>query len=69
MSLNVVDSSACLEYFGDTVRAKLFAAANEHVGNLIVPAIVLHEVCKKVRRERGCGSRSSRKKVSTPVDS
>lgn len=53
MSLNVVDSSAWLEYFADTARAKLFAAAIEDVGNLIVPAIVLYEICKKVRRERG----------------
>ena len=53
MSQNVVDSSAWLEYFADTPRAKLFAGAIEDTGNLIVPVIVLYEVCKKVRRERG----------------
>ena len=53
MSLNVVDSSAWLEYFADTTRAKLFAVAIEDVENLIVPSVVLYEVCKKVRRERG----------------
>lgn len=53
MSLNVVDSSAWLEYFADTPRAKNFAAAIEDAANLIVPAIVIYEVCKKVRRERG----------------
>ena len=53
MSLNVVDSSAWLEYFADTPRAKHFAAAIEDAANLIVPAIVVYEVCKKVRRERG----------------
>ena len=53
MSKNVVDSSAWLEYFADTPRAKHFAAAIEDAANLIVPAIVVYEVCKKVRRERG----------------
>lgn len=53
MSLNVVDSSAWLEYFADTPRAKLFAAAIEDTVNLVVPVVVLYEVCKKVRREGG----------------
>ena len=53
MSLNVVDSSAWLEYLADTAHAMNFAAAIEDTDNLIVPAIVLYEVCKKVRRERG----------------
>ena len=53
MSLNVVDSSAWLEYLADTAHARNFAAAIEDTDNLIVPAIVLYEVCKKVRRERG----------------
>jgi len=53
VSQNVVDSSAWLEYFADTPRAKLFAGAIEDTGNLIVPVIVLYEVCKKVRRDRG----------------
>lgn len=53
MSLNIVDSSAWLEYLADTPRAKLFAAPIEDTDNLVVPAVVLYEVCKKVRRERG----------------
>ena len=53
MSLNVVDSSAWLEYLADTPHAKLFAVAIEDADNLVVPVIVLYEVCKKVRRERG----------------
>lgn len=53
MSANVVDSSAWLEYFADTPRAKQFAPAIEDMANLIVPVIVIYEVCKKVRRERG----------------
>lgn len=50
---NVVDSSAWLEYFADTPRARLFAAAVEDVRHLVVPVITLYEVFKKVRRERG----------------
>ena len=53
MSLNVVDSSAWLEFLADTPRAKLFSSAIEDAENLVVPAVVLYEVCKKVRRERG----------------
>jgi predicted nucleic acid-binding protein len=48
-----VDSSAWLEYFADTPRARLFAAAVEDVRHLVVPVITLYEVFKKVRRERG----------------
>ncbi len=50
---NVVDSSAWLEYLGDTARAKTFAAAIEDTENLVVPAICVFEVFRKVRRERG----------------
>jgi predicted nucleic acid-binding protein len=51
--VNVVDSSAWLEYLADTPRAKHFAAAIEDTERLLAPALVLHEVCKKIRRERG----------------
>lgn len=50
---NVVDSSAWLEYFADTPRARQFAAAIEDTDNLVVPVLCLHEVFKKVLRERG----------------
>ena len=52
-SLNVVDSSAWLEYLTGGNDASRFVAANEDSKNLIVPAIVLYEVFKKVLRERG----------------
>jgi predicted nucleic acid-binding protein len=52
-TLNVVDSSAWLEYLADTERAVLFAGAIEDVENLLVPVIALYEVFKKVLRERG----------------
>ena len=51
--MNVVDSSAWLEYLAGTDRAELFAMAIEDTGNLIVPAISIYEVYKKVLRERG----------------
>lgn len=50
---NVVDSSGWLEYFTDSARAPLFAAAIEDAGNLFVPVISIYEVFKKVLRERG----------------
>lgn len=51
--MNVVDSSAWLEYLADTERANLFAAAIEDTENLVVPTVSLYEVYKKVLRERG----------------
>ena len=50
---NVVDSSGWLEYFADSDRASLFAAAVEDAENLLVPVISIYEVFKKVLRERG----------------
>ena len=51
--LNVVDSSGWLEYFADTDRASLFAAAIEDTEKLIVPVISIYEVFKKVLRDHG----------------
>ena len=51
--MNVVDSSAWLEYLTGTDRAELFAEVIEDSGNLIVPAISIYEVYKKVLWERG----------------
>ena len=50
---NVVDSSGWLEYFTDSDRAALFAAAIEDAEHLFVPVISIYEVFKKVLRERG----------------
>ena len=52
-SANVVDSSGWLEYFTDSDRAPLFAAAIEDTEHLFVPVICIYEVFKKVLRERG----------------
>src|SRR3954465_13724799 len=51
--MNVVDSSAWLEYFADSKRAKLFASAIEDVDRLVVPVVTVYEVFKKFLRERG----------------
>ena len=52
-AVNVVDTSGWLEYFTDSDRAPLFAAAIEDAQNLIIPVITLYEVFKKVLQERG----------------
>jgi toxin FitB len=54
-TLNVVDSSAWLEYLADSERAALFSRVIEDVEHLLVPVITLYEVFKKVLRERGEG--------------
>ncbi len=51
--LNVVDSSAWLEYLADTRQAAHFADALEDGENLIVPVVTIYEVFKKVLRQRG----------------
>jgi len=47
--MNVVDSSAWLEYYADGPNAGYFASAIEAIGALIVPSIILLEVFKRVR--------------------
>lgn len=51
--MNVVDSSAWLEYFTGGPNAEYFAKAIEDVSNLLVPSITIYEVFKKVLLERG----------------
>ena len=51
--MNVVDSSAWLEYLAGTDRAALFAEAIEDTDRLIVPVISIYEVYKKVLRDKG----------------
>lgn len=50
--MNVVDSSAWLEYFADGPNASRFAAAIEAPGDLVVPSITLLEVFKRVCQQR-----------------
>ena len=51
--MNVVDSSGWLEYFADEPNADFFAPAIENPKELIVPAISLYEVFKRVHQQRG----------------
>jgi toxin FitB len=53
--MNVVDSSAWLEYFADGGNAEFFAAAIEATDDLLVPSITLYEVFKRVALQRSEG--------------
>lgn len=48
--MNVVDSSAWLEYFGDGPNASEFAPAIENLDELVVPALTLYEVFKRTHQ-------------------
>ena len=50
--MNVVDSSAWLEYFADGPGAGYFAAAIETPTELIVPTVSVYEVFKRVLQQR-----------------
>lgn len=50
--MNVVDSSAWLEYYADGPNAGEFAEAIADTEHLIVPGITLFEVFKRVRVQR-----------------
>lgn len=49
--MNVVDSSAWLEYFADGPNAKHFAGVVKLTAELVVPTVTLYEVFKVVLRE------------------
>jgi predicted nucleic acid-binding protein len=50
--MNVVDSSAWLEYLADGPNAGFFAPAIEATEDLIVPTISLYEVFKRILQQR-----------------
>ncbi len=50
--MNVVDSSAWLEYFADGPNAKYFAKVIENPPEILVPTITLLEVFKRVSQQR-----------------
>ena len=50
--MNVVDSSAWLEYFADGANADFFAAAIEATDDLLVPSLTLFEVFKRILQQR-----------------
>lgn len=51
--MNVVDSSAWLEYLADGPNAEYFSAPLIDTANLIVPTICIYEVFKAVLRQLG----------------
>lgn len=53
--MNVVDSSGWLEYFADGPNADFFAPPIEATAELIVPAVSLCEVFKRILQQRGEG--------------
>jgi toxin FitB len=50
--MNVVDSSAWIEYFIDGTNAAVFARPIETTGTLLVPTLCLYEVFKRVCQQR-----------------
>jgi predicted nucleic acid-binding protein len=50
--MNVVDSSAWLEYFAGGPNASFFAAPIEETGQLVVPSLTIYEVFKRVLQQR-----------------
>ena len=50
--MNVVDSSAWLEYFADGPNAGVVAKPIESTGTLLVPSLSLFEVFKRVCQQR-----------------
>jgi predicted nucleic acid-binding protein len=50
--MNVVDSSAWLEYFAGGPNAEYFAPAIEDIDSLIVPSLTIFEVFKRVLQQR-----------------
>ena len=50
--MNVVDSSAWLEYFAGTEYADNFSRAIENTSHLIVPVIIIYEVFKRIVSQR-----------------
>ena len=50
--MNVIDSSAWLEYFAAAENASFFAAAIENTAEVIVPSLSLYEVFKRIIQQR-----------------
>ena len=54
--MNVVDSSAWLEYFANGPNEGFFAPAVEKTAELLIPSLTLYEVFKRVLQQRDEGS-------------
>ena len=49
--MNVVDSSAWLEYFSGSTNSKKFAVPIRKIDELLVPTICIYEIAKVILRE------------------
>jgi predicted nucleic acid-binding protein len=54
--VNLVDSSAWLEYFANGANASFFAPAVENTRELVVPTTVILEVYKRILQQRNARS-------------
>jgi len=54
--MNLVDSTAWLEYFANGPNASFFVPAVERIDELLVPSLTLYEVFKRVLQQRDEGS-------------
>src|SRR3972149_1858137 len=53
--MNVVDSSAWLEYFANGPNPAFFAGPIEETAELVVPSLTIYEVFKRVLQQRDDG--------------
>jgi predicted nucleic acid-binding protein len=53
--MNLVDSSAWLEYFADGPNASFFSRSIQDLGQLVVPTLSIFEVFKRIAQQRGEG--------------
>jgi predicted nucleic acid-binding protein len=53
--MNVVDSSGWLEFFADGPNADFFAPAIQDIKQLVVPALSIFEVFRRILQQRGEG--------------
>ncbi len=53
--MNVIDSSAWLEYFANGPNASFFAQAIERTDDLLVPSVTLYEVFRRVFQQQDEG--------------
>lgn len=51
--MNLVDSSGWLEFFTDGALASRYFAYLEKLHEVVVPTLVIYEVYKKIKKERG----------------
>jgi predicted nucleic acid-binding protein len=50
--LNVIDSSAWLEYFANGPNAEAFKGAVEDIERLVVPSVCVYEVFRRILKQR-----------------